>query len=78
MSNENMQVTFLNNDGGGFAGPVPIQSGMTISQFLDIHIDEFQPENYTIRVNREPVTADYVLQHGDRVSATPTKVDGGC
>ena len=32
--------------------------------------------NYRIRVNREPVVANYTLKEGDRVSFTPTKVDG--
>ena len=32
--------------------------------------------NYLIRVNRQPVSADQVLVEGDRVSITPTKIEG--
>ena len=34
------------------------------------------PQDYLIRVNRQPVAADQVLQEGDRVSVTPTKIEG--
>ena len=30
--------------------------------------------DYLIRVNRLPVAKDYVLQEGDRISATPLKL----
>jgi hypothetical protein len=29
-----------------------------------------------IRVDRQPVPRNYVLKEGDRVSATPTKIQG--
>jgi sulfur carrier protein ThiS len=32
--------------------------------------------DYMIRVNRQPVPRDYVLREGDRISITPTKVEG--
>ena len=32
--------------------------------------------DYLIRVNRQPVAEDHVLQDGDRVSFTPTKIEG--
>ena len=31
---------------------------------------------YLIRVNRQPVAANQALQEGDRVSFTPTKIEG--
>ena len=34
------------------------------------------PKTYLIRVNRQPVASDQVLQEGDRVSITPTKIEG--
>jgi hypothetical protein len=34
------------------------------------------PADFLIRVNRQPTTSDYVLQPGDRVSMTPTKIEG--
>ena len=33
-------------------------------------------EDYLIRVNRQPVNSNYVIQEGDRVSITPTKIEG--
>ena len=35
-----------------------------------------RPEDYLIRVNRQPVPRDYVLQANDRVTVTPTKIEG--
>jgi hypothetical protein len=35
-----------------------------------------KPENYLIRVNRQPASRDQVLVEMDRVSFTPTKIEG--
>jgi hypothetical protein len=35
-----------------------------------------RPHNYLIRVNRLPASADQVLHEQDRVSFTPTKIEG--
>jgi len=35
-----------------------------------------QPADYLIRVNRLPVSGDQVLREGDRISMTPTKIEG--
>ena len=35
-----------------------------------------RPQDYLIRLNRGPVAAGQVLQEGDRVSITPTKIEG--
>jgi len=35
-----------------------------------------KPQDYLIRVNRQPVAAGQILQEGDRVSFTPTKIEG--
>ena len=34
------------------------------------------PADYLIRVNRQPVSPEQVVQEGDRVSITPTKIEG--
>jgi hypothetical protein len=39
-------------------------------------IQRERPQDYLIRVNRQPVSSDYVLQESDRVSFTPTKIEG--
>jgi sulfur carrier protein ThiS len=70
------QILFINNDGGGFADDVEVPQGTTISQFLAERMKWAQPSDYLIRVNRQPVPRDYVLQEGDRVSCTPVKIEG--
>lgn len=73
-----MQLLYINNTGGGFADYINVEPNTTISQFLERHLPMAgsKPEDFLIRVNRQPVARDYVLQEGDRVSATPTKIEG--
>ena len=71
-----MKVLFLNNDGAGFADHVEVAEGTTIAKFLDERLPGRKADDLLIRVNRQPTARDYVLQPGDRVSATPTKVEG--
>ena len=71
-----MKILFINNDGGGFANHVDVADGTAIDSFVEDHLDGRRAEDYLIRVNREPVSRGYVLQDGDRVSITPTKIEG--
>ena len=71
-----MQVLFLNNSGAGFADYVTVEPGTTIEQLLGRQLPESHAEDLLIRVNRQPVPREYVLQEGDRVSATPLKIEG--
>ena len=71
-----MKVLWINNDGGGFADYVQTRHGITVEQFLKEQLPGCEPQAYLIRVNSEPVTRDSVLQEGDRISATPTKIEG--
>ena len=71
-----MQILLINNIGSGFADYVDVESGTTIETFLNEHLSEYKPADLLIRVNRLPVARDQVLQDGDRISATPTKIDG--
>lgn len=70
-----MRVLFINNDGGGFADHIEIAGQTTVGALFDERIGS-KPADYLIRVNRQPVNSDYVLQEGDRVSFTPTKIEG--
>ena len=72
-----MKVLFINNDGGGFADHIEVEPGTTVAQLFEQQLPRSKPEDYLIRVNRLPTTSDQVLQEGDRVSMTPTKVQGG-
>lgn len=71
-----MKVMFLNNDGGGFADYVDVADGTSVENFFNDQLSGRKTEDYLIRVNRQPVRRDHVLQEGDRVTITPTKIEG--
>ena len=71
-----MQILFINNDGAGFADQIDIAEGTTVDQLFAQKIPHGNPDSYLIRVNRQPTLSQYVLQPGDRVSITPTKIEG--
>ena len=71
-----MQILFINNDGGGFADYVDVAAGTTVDAFFAERLRSCSPSDYLIRVNRQPVPRDHVLQEGDRVTMTPTKIEG--
>ena len=71
-----MRVLFINNDGGGFADHIDIADGTTVQQLFDQRLPQRKPADYLIRVNRQPSSGDAVLQPGDRISITPTKIEG--
>lgn len=71
-----MRVLAINHDGGGFADYLEIPEGTTVKELFERQVQSPNPENYLIRVNRQPVPADQVLQEGDRISFTPTKIEG--
>ena len=73
-----MKVLFINNAGGGFADPIELEEGTTIQEFFDEHMSDQRASAFLIRVNRQPVAIGYVLQDGDRVTITPTKIEGAC
>jgi len=71
-----MQILFINNDGSGFADQIQIEAGTSVQALFQQRVPHGRPQDYLIRVNRQPTTAGYVLQEGDRVSITPTKIEG--
>ncbi|MFA5863166.1 MAG: molybdopterin converting factor [Phycisphaerae bacterium] len=71
-----MRILWINNDGGGYANYVTINEGTTMHQFFKTQMQDREPTEYLIRVNRQPVPQNYVLQDGDRVTCTPTKIEG--
>ena len=71
-----MRILFINNSGGGFADYVTATEGTTVEKFFDDKMTGERAEDHLIRVNRQPVARDYVLQEGDRVTITPTKIEG--
>ena len=71
-----MKILVINNDGGGFADYVEVSEGTTVRGMFERTVKSNSAANYLIRVNRQPVPQDQVLQEGDRVSFTPTKIEG--
>ncbi|MCG8584119.1 MAG: molybdopterin converting factor [Pirellulales bacterium] len=71
-----MQVLVINNDGAGFADYLEVDDGTTVEQLFEKQIPAAKPQSYLIRVNRQPVAADQVLREGDRISITPSKIEG--
>jgi len=49
---------------------------MTVEGLFSQQIGDRQPSDYLIRVNRQPAATDQQLAEGDRVSFTPTKIEG--
>lgn len=70
-----IKILFINNDGAGFADYLEIDSGTTVIAFFRSHC-KGEPSGFLIRVNRQPVASDYVLVEGDRITVTPTKIEG--
>lgn len=68
-------VRLINNDGGGWAKDVQVEDGTTVEQLFAAEI-KGAASNYLIRVNRAPVTSSQRLVAGDRISITPSKVEG--
>ena len=71
-----MRILYINNSGAGFADYLDIAENTNVEQFFKINMSWEDASNYLIRVNRQPVAKDYVLQDGDRVTITPTKIEG--
>ena len=71
-----MKVLVINNDGGGFADYVEVSEGTTVRDLFQREVSSGKPDNYLIRVNRQPCASDQMLQEGDRISFTPTKIEG--
>ena len=71
-----MKILFVNNLGGGFADFINIEEGTTINKLFKQKMSSENAEDYLIRVNRQPVPKDYILKENDRVTITPTKIDG--
>jgi hypothetical protein len=71
-----MKILLINNDGGGFADYIEVEDNTSVQTLFDQRIGAGKEPDYLIRVNRLPVARDQVLQDGDRVSITPTKIEG--
>lgn len=71
-----MKCLFINNEGGGFANHIDVAEGTTVQQLFSKHLPDRTAEDFLIRVNRQPASADQILVDGDRISITATKIAG--
>ena len=71
-----MKILFINNNGGGFADHIVVEEGTTVQKLFAEKVPKERPQDYLIRVNRQPASAEQVLHDGDRVSFTPVKIEG--
>ena len=71
-----MTLFFINNDGGGFADRIEVADGTTVSSLFAEKMPGRKAQDFLIRVNRQPAVADQLLKPDDRVSITPTKIEG--
>jgi len=71
-----MRILWINNDGAGFADYITVPEGIAVQELFNQRMPNAKPQDYLIRVNRQPVAADQVLHEGDRVSFTPVKIEG--
>jgi hypothetical protein len=71
-----MQIMLINNDGGGFADHIEVAEGTSVATLFVEKMPGRKAGDYLIRVNRLPVSADQILQPGDRISITATKIQG--
>ena len=71
-----MRIFFINNFGGGFADHIEVETGTSVEKLFQQRMERVTPADFLIRVNRQPVPSDQVLQEGDRVSFTPVKIEG--
>lgn len=70
------RIEYINHDATGFSAEKVVPVGTTIGELFEREMSGKSTASYTILVNRDRVRRDYVLQEGDRVSITPTKVAG--
>jgi len=53
-----------------------VADGATVDRLFADRMPGRRPADFLIRVNRQPAPADQPLADGDRVSFTPTKIEG--
>ena len=82
LGNESNDITihFVNQAGSGFVEDLDVPAGTTLQRFCNSRRENNTPtvnmHNCFVRVGGEEKPGSYVLQPGDRVSATLKKVAG--
>jgi len=71
-----MRILYINNAGTGWADYIDVPEGKKVEELFNERMPGRKPDDFLIRVNRQPVSRDYVLQENDRVTITPVKIEG--
>jgi hypothetical protein len=71
-----MKILYVNSNGAGFADYIEVPHGTTVRELFEREMRQAKPEDYLIRVNRQPAARDQVLVEMDRISITPVKIEG--
>jgi hypothetical protein len=71
-----MRILYINNAGTGWADYIDVPEGKKVEEFFNEKMPGRKPDDFLIRVNRQPVSRDYLLQENDRVTITPLKIEG--
>ena len=71
-----MKVLYINADGAGFADYVEVSEQTTVAALFAERLSGARPQDFLIRVNRLPAASDQQLHENDRISFTPTKIQG--
>jgi len=70
------EVNLVDNDAGGFNDRVEVEDGISVVAFFASQKPNADISDFIIRVNGESRASTYVLEHNDRVTFSPRKVEG--
>ena len=72
---ENEILLYTGTRGGGWVDCLDVPEGQTVEQLFHERMAGQQLAHFRIRVNRQAVSPDTVLQEGDRVAIVPLETD---
>ena len=76
-SNSSINIVFANFENSQDDGErITVAVGTTVQDILRIKLRNYDASRYSVRLNREPAELADVLENGDRLSITPTKING--
>ena len=71
-----MRILYINNAGSGWADYIDVPQSQTVEELFKEKMPGRKPDDFLIRVNRQPVAKDQILRENDRVTITPLKIEG--
>jgi sulfur carrier protein ThiS len=71
-----MKIHLVTNLNNSFSGFVDYPEGTTVDDVLSEVANGADSDGFRVRVNRETVSPDFPLKNGDRVTVTPSRIEG--